>query len=147
MLSKFKELAKHSLSFGIGEILTTSVGIILIPVYTRELNPDEYGVLSLLLITFTFLSTISVLGLNSALVRSYYDYKDEKDRRRMAGTATLILLMGLIIFGGIFAVFSSSLSRLIFCEAKYTYHFILLAVTNFLQSFIFFFLSIMSAKK
>lgn len=65
-----KHLLKHSLVYGSGELLTKVIGFILIPIYTRYLTTETYGILQILLITTSLISVIVQMGLGSAIFRS-----------------------------------------------------------------------------
>jgi O-antigen/teichoic acid export membrane protein len=51
--------------------------VLLIPVYTRYLSPAEYGILGVANAISGFLSMILLLGLDAAVVRHYYDFRDD----------------------------------------------------------------------
>jgi len=147
MLTDLKELFKHYLSFGIGEILFSSLGIILIPIYTRQLSPEEYGSLSLLLISLTILSTISSIGLFTALLRSYFDYDNIKDRKKLIGTVFIILLCSSLTFSILFFFLISPLNTFLFTSQNYLLSLFYLPIINLSQTFTSFFLAIMRAQK
>jgi len=104
MLSAFKDTFKGLLAFGVSSSLVSAVGFVLIPLYTRYLSVEEFGLLGLLNLTNSISATIFGLGLNSAIFRSYFDYDDETSQKRLIGTALLVALMGsigLVVFSTI----------------------------------------------
>lgn len=94
LFPKLREAAAHTLIYGLGSVLQTSLGFILIPLYTRHFTPDTYGVLILLTLVGTFAGAVFYLGSTSALARSYYDYVSLDDRRVVVGTALRVALLG-----------------------------------------------------
>ena len=78
-----KNFLKHFTVIGLGTIINMLLGLITIPIITRIVNPNEYGQLSI----FTMYSNIAVmtlcLGLDQALIRFYYDKKDEAYKKKL----------------------------------------------------------------
>jgi hypothetical protein len=52
-------VAKHSLVYGLGMVISRSVSFIMLPIYTRYLTPADYGVMALVEMT---LDVIAILG-------------------------------------------------------------------------------------
>jgi len=74
----FLRVSKHSLNYFIGQILTKSLGFLLIPLYTRFLVPSDYGILAMVG-SFTSVATVFyTVGLRGAFSRFYWDYKDNR---------------------------------------------------------------------
>lgn len=84
--------AKEFAVYGLGSTLMQVVSVLLIPVYTRWLGVDDYGVLSLLTGIQTVLVTLAQSGLGSAFFRSYYDYTDEGGQQRVISTTMWLLV-------------------------------------------------------
>ncbi len=73
------KLLMHLKNYSLGSILVTGAGLISFPIFTRLLSTDEYGLLSLIAVTITFLVAIGKLGLQNPIVRFYSDAESEKD--------------------------------------------------------------------
>ena len=58
--------------YSLGTFCIKAFGFLLIPVYTRFLSVEEYGMLSLLMVVLQFMSFILLLGVSSASMRYYY---------------------------------------------------------------------------
>ena len=54
------------------------IGILLVPVYTNYLSPNEYGTLELMLILSNYLLLIYPMGLKSAGGRLYFAHLEKK---------------------------------------------------------------------
>jgi O-antigen/teichoic acid export membrane protein len=117
---KLSEAGTHTFIYGMGAILQGVLGYILIPLYTKELSTELFGVFSMLIIFGTFAGVIFYLGASSALSRSYYDYNDPGDRRRVVGTSLFLSFIGATTQCSIGLVFSSEISMLLF--DSYVYH-------------------------
>ena len=82
MMSHFIRLGKDVIAYGVMGGISGLIGIILLPIFTRVFETDEYGILEIV-VAFTTLTAILVrLSLTKALARYYYekDYFEEKSR-------------------------------------------------------------------
>ncbi|MGB2862961.1 MAG: oligosaccharide flippase family protein [Sedimentisphaerales bacterium] len=87
-------LAKTSIVYGTGAILTKAFGFFLIPLYTRYFTVEEYGILALLNIMLQLVTFVFLLGVSSAAMRFYFDPDaDEVFRKQLYGNAMLLLLI------------------------------------------------------
>jgi O-antigen/teichoic acid export membrane protein len=134
IFEKLKETATHFLIYGLGEFLSNAIAFLLIPIYTRYLSTDEYGVLALFFITLLVANTISSLGLIPAFFRSYFDYADHQNRRLITSTTFLTLVSTLVLFTILYLSCARQLSQLIFGTPAYTQYFYLLFGINFFET-------------
>ncbi len=74
----------------------------LIPLYTRKLRANEYGVLALLTVTLTLVAVVLKFGLNQAFFRHYYDTEDAAHRRRIVGSTLIFLFFSTAFFTALF---------------------------------------------
>ena len=94
MYDQIKKLGKQSVIYGLGGILTQIVGILLIPIYSRYLTPEDYGVVQILLVTAGFLSIVMELGFKTALFRSVM-HDETHDKQTIYSAAFYTMLMAL----------------------------------------------------
>jgi O-antigen/teichoic acid export membrane protein len=78
-------LARRSLLFNasvyiVGQFATKALGFILLVVYARFLEPEDFGITGTLAAYGQVLATIFVLGLHGAVTRHYFEYKDDPAR-------------------------------------------------------------------
>jgi O-antigen/teichoic acid export membrane protein len=90
MLDYFKRLSKQTLVYGLGDAATRVVGLILLPIYTRFLTPEDYGKLAITILFPTVLSLLLEAGMRSALFKFYFD--NAVERPKLTGTVFLFLL-------------------------------------------------------
>ena len=64
--SRFKQIGKDSVVYGIGGIMAKAVAFFLLPVYTRLFSPSEYGTIEMLTVLHGFLGFILMMGMDSA---------------------------------------------------------------------------------
>ena len=71
-------LIKKFLSFSIGGYINIFIGLLTIPITTRLLSPEQYGISSLITTVTSFMFVICCLGTEQGFVRFFYDEKEER---------------------------------------------------------------------
>ncbi len=112
-----KRLIQHSAVYGIGHIVTRSLGFLLLPLYTNTISPDDYGKAALL---FSFLAIMNVIygyGMDVAFLR-YVALQDDKQQQRILfSTGFISLLLSSVLFSLVFFAFQRPVTGLIFHSA------------------------------
>lgn len=85
-----KFLSRTFLYF-LSPFLVRVVSFLLIPIYTRFLTPEEYGIWGLTSTVSLFLNLAMSLGMLMAVGRFYFDGRNEKDRSKSVGTIFFVL--------------------------------------------------------
>jgi len=111
MLKTIKRLAKHSVIYGIGNLAVLLPGFILVPLYTKHLTTQEYGILSIVAVFTGMLTFVYELGMVSALSRQYYEYNDAGSRDKVLSTAFTFLLLWASVITLSLICFASPISR------------------------------------
>lgn len=114
LYDKLKKTVKHTLIYGVGSAINSAFGFLLVPLYARRLKASEYGILALLTITMTLVSTVLKFGLNHAFFRHYYDTEDDAARRRIVGTTLVFLLVSTTLLTAPLYFLAPHLAALIF---------------------------------
>ncbi|MBK8567476.1 MAG: oligosaccharide flippase family protein [Saprospiraceae bacterium] len=76
---QFSNLAKHSLNYGLSDVLSQILGFFLIPIYTIYLTPEDYGIVEITATISAFAFTLMKLGITGSVVRQFYDYRNNKE--------------------------------------------------------------------
>jgi O-antigen/teichoic acid export membrane protein len=132
-------LSRDSIIYGLSVVISQFVGFLLIPLYTRYLDPDEYGVVEILNTTIVVLGIIIGLGLTTALLRSYCSREDEEGKRRVASTVVVFLTVTSLVVLAVLELAAGHISPLIFrseevfTHAEYTKYFRIVFLTLFLN--------------
>jgi O-antigen/teichoic acid export membrane protein len=84
-------LLKHSVVYGIGHIVTRSLGFLLLPLHTHVFPPDEFGVASLLFSYVAISMIFYTLGIDSAFFR-FYILEEDGDSRKRVFTTTFVTI-------------------------------------------------------
>ena len=102
-MTEYKLFAQRVGLVGITNLIFSLRGLILIPILTKTLGADAYGIWSIIMVTISLLSPLALLGLTSAMIRFL---AAEKDKRKIQeGFYSVIsvvffagLLLSLIVF-------------------------------------------------
>jgi O-antigen/teichoic acid export membrane protein len=78
--AQMRRLGKHSAIYGLGGIVSRVIAVFLLPLYTRYLEPADFGAVGLLVGLSAVVVTILRAGISSAFFRFYFDTKDTAGR-------------------------------------------------------------------
>jgi O-antigen/teichoic acid export membrane protein len=95
-----------SLLYGVGGGIQRLIGFLLLPLFTRFLNPGDYGIVGLLSAASALLVPIFSLGLGASIGVFYYETNDEYRRQIIIDTAKWItyLSVGVLLSIGYFEI-------------------------------------------
>ncbi len=124
-----KLLAKHSTIFGVGNFLNKTIAFLLLPIYTRYLTPNEYGIKALVGLTADVIGILLAIAISSAVYRFYFEYDDIYTRNQVISSA--IIAIGFI---GILALIPLALATktmaLYILDSSDLYYFFLVAFAS-----------------
>lgn len=75
------KLIKKFLSFSIGGYINILIGLFTVPITTRLLSPEQYGISSLVTTITSFMFVICCLGTEQGFVRFFYEEKEENRKK------------------------------------------------------------------
>lgn len=133
MLSKIKDTVKQTLIYSIGNISSKLVGFILIPIYTKQLSVEEFGILSILEISSQILIAFLGLSLHQGLTRWYWDIKNKEKQKSTFFTILLFVTIFSATIIILLFIIRKQLSILIFEDEIYQYLIVLLLLSSGLQ--------------
>ena len=118
----FGRLGRDLLIYGAGRIAFQFLIFLSIPILTRILSKDDFGVIETMTAATGALAVVVVLGLDSASQRSYFDYRDEQveERRRVLSTTFWTLLCWSTLVVGVLVLLSGPISRALFGDETYS---------------------------
>lgn len=88
-----KTLIKNTTIYTIGNMLPKVAGFFLLPLYTRFLSTEEYGIINSLHVLMGLITILFSLGIERSIYRLYYDYQTEENKKKFLGTCFLTILM------------------------------------------------------
>jgi len=119
MKKEIGQLIKHSGIYGLGTVLSKSVGFLMIPVYTHYLSPADYGVLELLDMLVFLATHFAAMGIYGAVFRFYAAYDSEKEKREVISTALFYTAATSLLFALGISSFASPIAGLILGKTSF----------------------------
>ena len=105
---------KNSIIYLLPLIIGNALPIITVPVFTRILSPQDYGVLALATIYATVVKGLANFGMPVVYDRNYYQYRDDhKKAAQLLYSILLFVILNFIILAGITYVFRDALAKLV----------------------------------
>ncbi|MBC8374906.1 MAG: oligosaccharide flippase family protein [FCB group bacterium] len=112
--SSIKQLSKHTLVYGIGNILNRGMTFLLLPFYTNLISTEDYGVYSLVYSFIALTNVFFIHGMDTAFMRFFIPEKDENKRKQILNTVyTSIFISTFLLTAGIYLVLPTFSSGLI----------------------------------
>jgi O-antigen/teichoic acid export membrane protein len=137
VFARLKSLFGSLAVYGFGDMATSLVSLLLLPIYTRYLSPSDYGILALL-VTIEAVAKITFRwGVDTAFMRLYYDCTDPRARQRLASTIFFFLLAtnGICVVGCVAA--ANWFSGVVFGSREYGILIALTVTNTFIGGFFF----------
>lgn len=127
--------ASRSLFYLVATIMPRVLGIILLPIYSHFLLPQQYGIFSLSNTINQILYMVMTFGLVSAVGRFYFDAPDEEQRRLIMGQISIFLFFVPLACLGLLEWQGDALFQLFTPGVSYAVYFRIVAWTTFLSMF------------
>ena len=97
-MPEYKLFAQRVGLVGITNLIFSLRGLILIPILTKTLGADAYGIWSVIMVTISLLSPLALLGLTSAMIRFLAAEKDKRSiQEGFYSVIFIVFFAGLII--------------------------------------------------
>ena len=78
---------RNWLVYGLSSVASRLVGFVMLPVYTRVLSPEEYGIRAMVTVGVDLVGMVCSLGLTTAMIRYATGDGHDDGRPRAVGTA------------------------------------------------------------
>jgi len=96
------QFLKHAVVYALSSFLVQAAGLVLLPLYTRYLTPDDYGTLEILIRLGETVSALLVIGgMRLAVLALYQQCDSESERRRVVLAGQASLLACCVLAGGL----------------------------------------------
>lgn len=100
--SSYKTLFLNTLIFALGSFGSKLLVLVLVPLYTAALTPEQYGTVDLIAQTANILIPIFTLTISEAALRFGLETKWQCDRQQIYTICLRVMAVGLIAMSGIF---------------------------------------------
>jgi O-antigen/teichoic acid export membrane protein len=141
------KLGKHSFIYGLGNIGTKIIAIVLLPLYTAYLTPADYGVLQICNVLSSIIVTIIVMGSSSALFKVYYEDKNEENRRIILGTTVIFYIISAALLLIPLIILRKSIAPILIGGEQSNYLLVLVIFAAYLEGLISLGLAILRANE
>ena len=136
VIRKIKEnkIVRDTSLYSLGNLSSQGIALLLLPIFTRYLSTEEYGILDYTNSIKSILVVFSTLSLNSFVLRHYFKLNNDNDRNTLIGT----VLIFVISFSGSLLLFELFLAPIVIRSLGiqvpfYPYFFIAL-INSFFES-------------
>jgi len=109
--SNYFQILKHSGNYFFADVAIKAIGFISIPIFTRLLTEEEYGIMSVFYAYVPIFVVLLSLSTYNAVSRYYYENKD--DFKEFLGTNLILLGVILSITTSIYLLFSEKIYGLL----------------------------------
>ena len=101
---------KDSFSYSIPSFFSKGISIFLIPLYTRFLSPEDYGVFDLFIVFMNIINLTIAFEISQGVARYYIIENSNNEKRMYASTAFWFSFFSYLIFALVCLIFSSEFS-------------------------------------
>ena len=117
--SHLQRVRRHGLVYGVGFVISRVIGFAMLPVYTRYLGPEHYGILQLLDLAFEIVIIVAGSRLSSGIFHFYHKATTERERHAVLSTTLLLMMATFATVTGAAFVFAPAISQLVFRTPEY----------------------------
>ena len=132
-------------------LMRSVLPIITLPIFTRFLSPNDYGVLALVVIYVTLVVGLSNLGMITIFERNYFEEKTHLERTRLMWSLIFLVTLLLMVFTVLSVHFESAITTYFFGiklpSKLLLYSFLHMGVKSLLQYFYMFYRNSETPKK
>lgn len=119
-MSLINRLGKSSVIYTSTTILQNGIAFLLLPLYTRYLTPNDYGILAVVSSINGFLTIFLMLSLHGAMTRFYFDYRNEPEKlKAFWGTILTFILIFSMGVGGLLILSGPILFKPVIAEISF----------------------------
>ena len=108
MANPLKQLAGHTMIYGLSTILARIINFLFVPIYTRLLSPENYGVVTEFMAYIAVLQVVLVLGLETGCFR--FANKEGVDPRKVYSSAFVTVFCVSATFLALMIAFAGPIS-------------------------------------
>ncbi|HSO99565.1 MAG TPA: lipopolysaccharide biosynthesis protein [Solirubrobacteraceae bacterium] len=113
MTSLLRRLVSSLAAYQVADFVSKFIAVLLLPVYTRYINPSGYGTVELLANGVIFVSILIRFGMIEAFLRFHFTDADPGRRNALARRAVVFLLISSTVGALALAAAAAPLSRLV----------------------------------
>jgi len=135
-----RRFAKDAAIYALPMFLARAIGLILLPIYTRQLGPMDFGFVEFVAAASAILLLVLPLEINQAVARFLPESDDQSRQKNIISSALGFTIFAFSVFSGLVYLFRFQLLEIVNLPSQYAQyaalicvHFLVLAVVNLLQ--------------
>jgi len=126
-----KGYLRKTFEYTAGNTFNKILLLLLLPIFTRFMVPEEYAVYTNITIFISFLSLIYLLGLQQALFSHFYEHKDKQRQFTIITTIIIVITFCGLLFSFLIYNFKTELAQLITTDTAFQDIFIYVSIILF----------------
>jgi len=103
-MNKVKRFLKTLLVYFVGTVLSKLVSFILLPIYTNNISPAEYGSYDLVLTILNLIAPIAFFQIWDGMFRRSFDFDDEQQKYDVITNAHIVSGFGAVVYLVLFGI-------------------------------------------
>ncbi len=96
-LTELKRLGAGSSLYLLADVFVMTMGLLTLPVLTRYMSPEEYGILAMCAVVVGVLTPLFTLGQFGSIQRYFFDYSPGEFRAFLSTAVQITLLAGVVV--------------------------------------------------
>ncbi|MGH2927069.1 MAG: lipopolysaccharide biosynthesis protein, partial [Solirubrobacteraceae bacterium] len=113
MAAYLKRLVSSLAAYQVADVVSKFIAVLLLPVYTRYIDPAGYGVVELLANGVILVSILIRFGMIESFLRFYYSDADQERRDALARRSIAFLLVATTVAAAVLAALAGAVSRIV----------------------------------
>lgn len=98
-MNKYSKLKNNTIVFTIGNIGSSLISFLLLPIFTRSLTSEQYGIIDFVNITITLIIPFISLNISEAVLR--YGIDKSYNKKKVLSTSLIVIILNSLVVGGI----------------------------------------------
>ncbi len=127
-MSIFRRLLSDAVVYSLTPLLSSLVGFLLVPVYTRTFSPTDYGALALVNTTTTLATIFVVFGLDNSSAIWFWEHPEKHERSKTFSSWLAFTTVTSVAVAALALVLRAPLSRWLFDDVRLSGLWVLFAV-------------------
>ncbi|MFK7782318.1 oligosaccharide flippase family protein [Psychroserpens sp.] len=119
---KTKNPLKSTLLFGVFSALRSGISLLLLPIFLNYLSPEDYGIVSIVIIYSTIVAVVGSLGLRSALYTFYFDYDNTDKLKEYLSNLFSVHLISFFLIVCIHLLIGDTIYELLFSSNQLSFY-------------------------
>jgi O-antigen/teichoic acid export membrane protein len=120
-MANFTGILKHGGYYLVASLATGALAFISIPIYTRLLSTEDYGIISIFLGLVSITASLMAFSADRSVSRYYFDQKDELDFKRFVGTSSTLSFVFFFINAFVLFLFADEFGKLVGLSKEVVY--------------------------